>query len=200
MRKFPLSIFIAAAALSLLSGCSALSDKAADDNGPQPYKDPASGVVLPAHVAGLDRTSLDTDDDSGKTPVSAHYSAAQASPASFLHAAIIIEPASKASPDQMLGQTIRALQKNPSFEQEDFQGQRSFGGVAADCAQCSFDRPALSDRATFKVVIVPRGGYLVCFTFLVQATQEKDCQPVMDHFVQAVLSQSTGTVLMTPAD
>jgi hypothetical protein len=210
MWKSPLTILCAGAALCLVAGCSSMSDTPPADPASQPYKDAASGVVFPVHLAGLDRISMDTD-DSGKNPVSAHYTAAQpvhmpsqnvglmrSNLAFYLNATVILEPAAKASPDEMLGQTVRALQKNPNFVQEDYRGQRTFGAVTAECTQCSFDRPAWGDRATFKVVIVPRGGYLVCFTFLFQASQEKDWQAGMDNFVQGILSQSNGPVLMAP--
>lgn len=175
-----------------LAGCASPSDKTAADSGEQPYKDSDSGVVFPVHVAELSRTSVDVD-DSGKRPVSARYTGAQS-----LDAAVILERSAKASPDQMLGQTIRVLQKNPNFVQEDYRGQRTFGAVTADCTQCSFDSPAEGGRATFKVVIVPRGAFLICFTLLVPTAQEND--DVMDHFVQGVLAQSTGAVLMAPED
>jgi len=189
-----------------------MSNKAADDGTPQPYKDPASGVVFPVHVSALNRVSMDTDDPD-KHPISAQYTAAQplhrpeqtvglmqSSISFFLNATVTVEPAAKASPDQMLGETIRSCQKYPNFVQEDYRGQRTFGGVTAACTQCSFDRPAWNDRATFKIVIVPRGAYLDCFTFLMRASQEKDWQDVMDNFVQGILSQSTASGLMAPED
>jgi hypothetical protein len=212
MWKSLLNILCSGAALCLVAGCSSMSQTPPDDAASKPYKDPASGVVFPVQVSALNRISMDTD-DSGKNPVSAHYTAAQPlhtpenniglmrpNLAFYLNAEVIVEPSARANPDQTLGQTMRDLQKNPNFVQEDFRGMRTFGSVTADCAQCSFDRPAWGDRATFKAVIVPRGAYLICFTFLFQASQEKDWQAVMDSFVQGILTQSTGPVLMAPED
>jgi hypothetical protein len=210
MWKIPPTFFMAGAAICLFAGCSSMTVTTADDATQQTYKDPASGVVFPVHVSALNRISMDTD---GPQPVSAHYTAAQplhmpdqniglmhTSISHFLDATVTLEPSAKGTPDQKLGQTVRECQAYPNFVQEDYRGQRTFGAVTAQCIQCAFDRPAWNDRATFKVVIVPRGPYLICFTFLVSATQEKDWQDVIDAFVQGILSQSTAPVIMAPED
>jgi len=155
MRKLPL-FFFAGFAVCLLAGCSSLSDTTTDDATLQPYKDPASGVVFPVHLSALNRISMDTD---GPNPVSAHYTGAQplhtpeqniglmhANISYFLNATVTVDPSSKGTPDQLLGETIRSCQKYPNFVQGDYRGLRTFGGVTADCTQCTFDRPGWNDR------------------------------------------------------
>jgi hypothetical protein len=195
--------------LLLLAGCATNSSPTADTSGPA-YVDPDSGVGFPEKVGAMQRVSLNTDD----TPpnfVKAHYTGTQplrtpdqqiglmqTNLAFFLNAELQVVPAEKESPDQFVSQMIRFYQTRPNFSQETYDGQQTFGNVTATCTQFSFDRPAWSDRCEFKMVVVPRGNYLVCFTFTVNPTQEKDWHDVIDTFIQTILARSNKDVLMTP--
>jgi hypothetical protein len=205
---FPAPLLTIIAGLVLLPGCAAPPDTT--DAATKVYVDPASGVAFPEHVGAMDRVSLNTD-HSDKNPVSAHYSAAQPfhTPSQgvglmqpnlsfYLNGDIRVIPAAETTPEQLLGQTIRAFATNPNFAQEDYRGEQTFGNERAFCTQCSFDRPAWSDRTVFKIAIVPRGNYLVCFTFMVAPSQEKDWQAVIDGFIQTILNKSTKLGYMTP--
>jgi hypothetical protein len=205
---FPAPALAIIAGAFLISGCAAPSDTS--DATTKAYIDPASGVAFPEHAGALDRVSLNTDNPD-KNPVSAHYSAAQPfrTPSQgvglmqpnlsfYLNGDIRVIPAAETTPDQLLGQTMRAFAKNPNFVQEEYRGAKTFGNERAICTQCSFDRPAWSDRTVFKIAIVPRGNYLVCFTFMVAPSQEKDWQDVIDSFIQTILTKSTKQGYMTP--
>jgi hypothetical protein len=185
------------AGLVLLSGCAGPSHSDASADGkPKPYTDPASGVVLPENVASLERVSMNTDDSDKKNPVSAHYRAA--SP--MIDAAIRINPTSDTTPDQLLGETIRSLQNNPGFAQTEYRGLKTFGNHPAECTECSFDRPASGDRVTLKIVLFPRGNFLICFTFMVQSAQAEATQGTIDSFIREIITKSTKEVLMAPEE
>jgi hypothetical protein len=193
------------AGLVLLSGCASPShsDVSADEK-TKPYTDPASGVVLPENVASLERVSMNTDDSDKKNPVSAHYTATSpmidtaASP--MIDAAIRINPTSDTTPDQLLGETIRSLQNNPGFAQTEYRGLKTFGNHPAECTECSFDRPASGDRVTLKIVLFPRGNFLICFTFMVQSAQAEATQGTIDSFIREIITKSTKEVLMAPEE
>jgi len=192
-----LAPLLAVACLALLfPGCAANSKSAHEKPEKDTYTDPASGVVLPKHVEALDRVSID-DDDPDKNPVTAHYSPA-GSPY-YLDATIRIIPVDDASPDQLLSQTISSFEKYPNFAQSDYRGSNSFGTPSAFCAECGFDRPDSNDRAILRVVIIPRGNFLLSFTFLTHPAQEQETGPVMDAFIQGILASSAKKpVLMIP--
>jgi hypothetical protein len=159
------------------------------------YTDPASGVVFPEHFDSLDRESLNKD-DSDKTPVMAHYTATD--PA-HITADIRLLHASAITPDQLLGQSVHSMETYPNFTQSDYHGQRSFGAETAFCTQCTFDRPASGGPVTFKILIIPRGNYLLCLTFLLPATQEAQSQSLIDTFIQEIVTKSAKhKVLMIP--
>lgn len=192
-----LAPLLAVACLALLfPGCAADSKSAHEKPEKDTYTDPASGVVLPKHVEALDRVSID-DDDPDKNPVTAHYS--PAGPAYYLDATVRIIPVDDASPDQLLSESIRSDENRPNFAQYDYRGSRNFGTPSAFCAECGFDRPESNDRVIVKIVIIPRGNFLLSFTFLTHPAQEQETGPVMDAFIQGVLASSAKKpVLMIP--
>ncbi len=55
-----------------------------------------------------------------------------------------------------------------------------------------------SDPVVFKIVIIPRGNDLVCFTFTVPQRREQEWQDSIDGFVRTVLGKSRKQGYMTP--
>jgi len=194
--------FLIAAGVLILSGCASNTDKSDDHDKAAAYTDPDSGVVFPKHAGALERDSL-TIDDTGKNPLRAHYESAEQVdiPADrtalmksdlrfFLNVDISVIKSSTANPDQLLSQTIRSLQTHPNFVQTDYPGLSKFGNLQAICAQCTFDRPEWKDRATLKIVIIPRGNYLICFTVMSGQTQADQWQAEIDNFIQTIVTRS----------
>ena len=180
-----------AACLILLPGCASPSA----DGDKKPYIDPLSGVSFPGRVDDLQRLSLNSDDVSDKKPLTAHYAGIEPT----IDAGVRIIPALQATPDQIISQTVRSLETRPGFAQTDYHGLKSFNHQTAFCTECAFDNPAISGRSTLKIVIVPRGNYLVCFTFLVASSQEQVVQEDIDDFIHDILAGSKKEALMMPA-
>jgi hypothetical protein len=179
-----------------LSGCATQKRPQKDGHIVADYTDDDSGVVLPGETTSFDRVLLDNPE--GK-PVTARYGSLVSG--LYIEAAVRVLPAFDITPDQLLGQTVRSVEARPDFVQTDYRGQRYFGSIFAHSTQCMFDRSDSGDHVVFKVVVVPHGNYLICFTFLIHPEDEQRAQPYVDSFIQAVVDDSSKRkVLMTPAE
>ena len=195
---FALGLSVLLAGVFLLSGCGTTPVSNASDLPVDPATQacfhPESGIVFPKCVALQDRVSV-TCGAPGRGCVTAYYTKTKVpvpSPALsyYLNSHVSVIPASASPAEKLIEQYIGACADKAHFTREEYRGKRVFGKEQAQCAQCTFDRSAWNDRATLKVVVVPRGKYLVCFQFLISAVYEQEWQGSIDAFVEEILAQS----------
>lgn len=195
MRQTAFLISLCVVVTSLhLTGCANPAQTESAKEKREAYTDPGSGVTFPLRAGGLERVSMSTADDSDKVPVNAHYTR----PDLLVDAAVRIIPSSQISPEQLLGQTMRAFENQPGFAESPYRGAQVFGNQRASCIECSFAQAPTGNGVIFKAVIVPRSNSLVCFTFTVPAPREEESQSTIDAFIRQILADSTGTVYMRP--
>ncbi|XHR28247.1 MAG: hypothetical protein ACFUZC_20270 [Chthoniobacteraceae bacterium] len=183
------------AALLLLCGCQVVKEDNSSDLPLDPTTracvDPGSGLVFPKYLDGQTRVSV-TQNAPSRGCLQVYYEKKQTPTTTnqlnyYLHCRVFVIPKSMITPDGWIKVALREAQEKPNFTREEYQGQRIFGKESALVAQAAFDRPVWNDRALVKLAVVQRGNYLICFDFGIAAVYEKEWQPSIDCFVEAIL-------------
>jgi len=161
------------------------------------YTHSGSGLVFPRRIAPLERIAAYFDIPAkGASTVS--YSATMTDiPDSrreqlslFLNANVIVFPDRFGTPAALLKWAQPSGKLFPNLKAEEYRGNTVFGTDRALVSHVSFDRPKWHDRASFKVLVIHRGHYLICFAFQSLASREADWQKEIDRFVSKILAKS----------